>query len=79
MKKQMQSFTDRQAAFIESEAVRLEVSQAEVVRRALDWYIDTYPGVMQIEPAATNSTAIACSDSDDGSGCNSGKHIQDTK
>lgn len=44
MKKQLISFTDRQAAFIETESSRLETSQADIVRRALDWYMDTYPG-----------------------------------
>ncbi len=58
MKKQLISFTDRQAAFIESESSRLETSQADMVRRALDWYMDTYPGELKIEQATDNSEAI---------------------
>ena len=62
MKKQMQSFTNTQSEFISREAGRLGVSQAEVVRRALDWYMDTYPGRLTIEQAADNPETIIHSD-----------------
>lgn len=62
MKKQLISFTDRQAAFIEEESSRLETSQADIVRRALDWYMDTYPGVLKVEQAADNPETVIHSD-----------------
>lgn len=43
MKKQLISFTDPQAEYLENEAKRLGLSIAELVRRAVDWYRDTYP------------------------------------
>lgn len=43
MKKQLVSFTVPQATFLEVEATRLGISVAELVRRTVDWFRDTYP------------------------------------
>jgi hypothetical protein len=38
--KRMISFTDRQVAFLDREAKRVDISVAELVRRIVDGYID---------------------------------------
>jgi uncharacterized membrane protein len=37
------SVTERQSDYLESEEVRLGIVGAEIVRRALDYYIDHFP------------------------------------
>lgn len=50
MKKQMISFTDPQIDFLELRAKQLGVSVAEMVRRSVDWYRDTYPDQNSAKP-----------------------------
>lgn len=43
MEKVTVSISDRQNAYVKSEAGRLNISDAEIIRRALDFYIDHFP------------------------------------
>lgn len=49
MKRQMISFAEAQEQHLSDEAKRLGVSVSELVRRIVDWYIDTYPPISKIE------------------------------
>lgn len=49
MKQQQISFTDIQDQYLKAEAERLEISKSELVRRALDWYRETYPPKFEIQ------------------------------
>lgn len=43
MEKVTVSISDRQNSYVKAEAGRLNISDAEIVRRALDFYIDHFP------------------------------------
>jgi len=48
MKQQMISFTEPQSEFLIANAERLGISVSELVRRTVDWYIETYPPTVTI-------------------------------
>lgn len=45
MKKLMVVITEQQNTFFAGEAERLQVSKNELIRRALDWFMHSYPKV----------------------------------
>ena len=63
MQKQMISLTEPQKEFLQAEAKQLGLSVSELVRRMIDWSIDTYPPVAMIiaideKLIATNTGSI---------------------